>query len=272
MWYREAGSRENPSILLLHGYPTSSNMFRNLIPLLASNFHVVAPDLPGFGFTTVDCHYEYTFDNLANTVHDFVSAVGLSKYIIYIFDYGSPVGLRLALKDPSAVNGIIVQNGNAYEEGLDDRFWAPLKSYWMKDKTDEECSRLLKDYVKNPENIMCQYLDGVEDPLKLDPSAYTLDIALFEKSKAPDIQVRLFYDYKHNVEMYPKFQEYFRTYKPSTIVLWGKNDRIFTPEGAMAYLKDIKTASLKFYDTGHFALETHVDNIAEDILEFFNNL
>ncbi|CEP64907.1 epoxide hydrolase LALA0_S14e01948g [Lachancea lanzarotensis] len=271
VWYREAGSRNKPTILLLHGYPTSSNMFRNLIPLIATHFHVVSPDLPGFGFTTVDEDYTYTFDNLATTIFHFVKSIGLSKYIVYLFDYGSPVGLRLALKDPSAVLGLIIQNGNAYEEGLDDRFWGPLKDYWRSDQQNPLFLDQLKSFVKDSKNITCQYYDGVSNPEIVDPSGYTLDIALMARPNQSDIQVKLFYDYKNNVTMYTEFQEFFRSCDIPVLIVWGKNDVIFTVAGAEAYKRDLKNVTLRFYDTGHFALETHVTEIAHEIIQAFGS-
>ncbi|SCU89037.1 LAME_0E02014g1_1 [Lachancea meyersii CBS 8951] len=269
VWYREAGSKSESTILLLHGYPTSSNMFRNLIPLLASKFHVIAPDLPGFGFTTVKDDYSYTFENLSKTIYDFVASVGISKYILYIFDYGSPVGLRLALKSPTSVVGLIVQNGNAYEEGLDDRFWAPLKEYWKKDQDDQHYVETLKAFVEDPENIRCQYYDGVSRPEIVDPSGYILDTALFERRNESEIQVELFHDYQKNVALYPQFQEFLRSRNIPVLVVWGKNDIIFTCAGAEAYTRDATNVTLKFYDTGHFALETHCAEIADEIIDVF---
>ncbi|SCU87844.1 LANO_0D00254g1_1 [Lachancea nothofagi CBS 11611] len=244
-------------------------MFRNLIPLIATHFHVISPDLPGFGFTTVSKDYIYTFNNLTTTIFNFVKAISLSKYILYIFDYGSPVGLRLALKDPSSVSGLIVQNGNAYEEGLDDRFWDPLREYWRSDQNNLMFLEKLEGFVQDPKNVTCQYYDGVPNPEIVDPSGYTLDIALIERPNQPDIQVKLFYDYKNNVAMYPKFQEFFRSCDFPVLVAWGKNDIIFTAAGAEAYKKDLKNVTLRFYDTGHFALETHASEIAHDIIQLF---
>ncbi|SCU88880.1 LADA_0E12552g1_1 [Lachancea dasiensis] len=269
VWYREAGSQHDPTILLLHGYPTSSNMFRNLIPLIASKFHVVAPDFPGFGFTTVSPDFDYTFENIAKTIDSFVKKIGLSKYLLYIFDYGSPVGFRLALMNPNSVIFLVVQNGNAYEEGLDDRFWAPLRDYWGKDQQDPQMLKALKGFVEDPKNIKSQYYDGVPRPETVDPTGCTLDIALLKRPNQSTVQVKLFHDYQTNVAMYPKFQEFLRTHSIPILVVWGTNDSIFTLAGAKAYARDASDVILRLYDTGHFALETHCDEIAREILEVF---
>ncbi|KAM3163153.1 AB hydrolase-1 domain-containing protein [Lachancea thermotolerans] len=269
LWYWEAGAKTRPAILLLHGYPTSSNMFRDLIPLIAPHFHVLAPDLPGFGFTTVNDNYTYTFDNLAETILKFTKAIGLSKYIIYIFDYGLPVGLRLALREPSSVIGLIVQNGNAYEEGLDNRFWGPLKEYWKTDEGNPQLVNQLKSFVDDPNNISRQYYEGVSNSESIDPSGYTLGIALLRRPEQSNIQVKLFYDYQKNVELYPKFQEYLKTTDFPVLIVWGKNDAIFTCDGAEAYKRDAKNAIVKFFDTGHFALETHAVEISNQIIQHY---
>ena len=269
VFYREAGNAANPAILLLHGYPTTSHMYRNLIPLLAPHFYVVAPDLPGFGFTDVPDNYVYTFDNLANTIHSFTKKINLKKFVIYIFDYGSPIGFRLALKDSSSITGIVSQNGNAYLEGIDDRFWGPIKQYWATgNQKDPKWSKALIEAIEDPSNIINQYLEGVKDIEQVDPLAYELDIALFKRPGTPAVQLELFYDYKKNIEKYPQFQEYLRTSKVPVLLVWGKNDIIFNVAGADAFKKDVKNLRISNVDSGHFALETHLDEIAQEIIGF----
>ena len=266
IFYREAGSRSAPTILLLHGFPTSSHMFRNLIPALAKHYHVVAPDLPGFGFSiTPDRNtVRYNFENLAKVIGKFTETIGLKRFAIYVFDYGAPVGLRLALAHPERITAIISQNGNAYEEGLSEG-WNPIQKYW---KEPTEANRnALREFLK-PEATKWQYTHGVADVQKVAPESYTLDSALLARPGNDEIQLDLFLDYASNVALYPKFQEYFRSKRPPLLAVWGKNDPFFLPPGAEAFKRDNPNAEVKLFDTGHFALETHVEEIAHEILDF----
>jgi len=260
VFYREAGQPDAPVILLLHGFPTSSHMFRDLIPHLAGKYRVVAPDLAGFGFTTVPParNYRYTFDQLAETTRAFVEALGLKRYAIYVFDYGAPVGYRLALAHPERVSAIISQNGNAYEDGLSDA-WNPIQRYWQ--APTRENRDALRGFL-TLEGTRGQYTTGVSHPERIAPESYTLDQALLDRPGNADIQLDLFLDYASNVKLYPAFQAYFRSAKPPTLAIWGKNDPFFIPPGAEAYRRDNPNASVQLLDTGHFALETHVSEIA----------
>ena len=264
MFYRESGPADAPVILLLHGYPSSSHMFRELIPRLATRYRVIAPDFPGFGFTTVptERNYKYSFDALAHTVLEFTNAMKLERYALYIFDYGAPVGLRLALAHPERVTAIISQNGNAYEEGLGDA-WDPIRRYWA--TPSEENRETLRREVLTLAVTRWQYTEGVHDPQTVAPESYTLDQALLERPGIEDIQLDLYLDYASNLKLYPKFQAYFREFKPPLLAIWGKNDVFFIPPGAEAYRRDNPNATVQFLDTGHFALETHVDEIAAAI-------
>src|SRR5882724_9135293 len=266
IFYREAGFATAPTILLLHGFPTSSHMFRNLIPQLSENYHVVAPDLPGFGFTESPDRkkFRYTFENLAKVIDGFTQSIGLARYAIYVFDYGAPVGLRLALTHPERVTAVISQNGNAYEEGLS-QGWNPIQKYW-KEPTPENRAAL-RDFLK-PEATKWQYVHGVQDESQVAPESYELDSALLARPGNDEIQLDLFLDYASNVALYPKFQEYFRTKQPSLLAVWGKNDPFFLPPGAEAFKRDNPNAEVHFYDTGHFALETHHQEIAGAIRDF----
>ena len=267
VFYREAGPKTAPAMLLLHGFPTSSHMFRTLIPTLADSYHVIAPDLPGFGFTNVpaDLRYAYTFANLADTIALFTEALGLNSYAIYVFDYGAPVGFRLALRNPERIRAIISQNGNAYEEGLNPEGWSPVQAYW-KNPTPEN-RNALRAFLE-PEATKWQYTHGVADPSLIAPESFTLDQALLARPGNADIQLDLFSDYQSNVVLYPSFQEYFRTSKPPLLAVWGRNDPFFLPAGAEAYQRDIPEAEVHLFDTGHFALETHGQEIAERIRNF----
>ena len=266
IFYREAGPENAPTLLLLHGFPTSSNMFRNLIPRLATSFHVVAPDYPGFGQSSMPSHqdFAYTFENLSNVVEQLVEKLGLTNYSLYVMDYGAPVGYRLALRRPDRVQALIVQNGNAYDEGLLE-FWDPIKKYW-KDPTTEnrEAIRFLVD----PKSTRWQYENGVTDRTLLDPTTWTLDQVGLDRPGNAEIQLDLFYDYRTNVPLYPEFQAFFRQYQPPTLIVWGKNDFIFPPEGAAPYARDLRNVETHLLDTGHFALETHGEEIASRIEEF----
>ncbi len=266
IFYREAGPKDAPTILLLHGFPTSSNMFRNLIPRLATSFHVVAPDYPGFGLSSMPDHkqYAYTFENLTNVVEQLVEKLKLTSYSLYVFDYGAPIGYRLALRHPERVKALIVQNGNAYDEGLL-KFWDPIKEYW-KDPSPEK--RQAIHFLVEPKATRWQYENGVADHTLLDPTTWTLDQAGMDRPGNADIQLDLFLSYGSNVPLYPKFQEFFRKYQPPTLIVWGKNDFIFPPEGAAPYPRDLKTVETHLLDAGHFALETHGVEIAHRIKEF----
>ncbi|MEO6911794.1 MAG: alpha/beta hydrolase [Edaphobacter sp.] len=260
VFYREAGPSDAPVVLLLHGFPTSSFQYRDLIPRLADRYRVIAPDLPGFGFTEVPAErgYKYTFDALAHTIEQFTDALNLKRYAIYVFDYGAPVGLRLAMAHPERITAIVSQNGNAYEEGLGDA-WVPLKKYW-KSPTPENREALRP--VLALEGIRWQYTHGVPDPGAIAPEGYTLDVALIGRPGNADIQLDLFLDYANNVKLYPAFQEYFRKAKPPLLAIWGKNDPFFIPPGAQAFRRDNPNATVQLLDTGHFALESHVEEIA----------
>ena len=266
IFYREAGELNAPAVLLLHGFPTSSHMFRDLIPLLADRYHLIAPDLPGFGFTEAPrcTEFKYTFENLAGVIDDFTQAVGLDRYAIYIFDYGAPVGFRLALKHPERITAIISQNGNAYVEGLSDG-WNPIQKYW---KEPTEANRAALRAFLTPEMTKLQYMHGVKDETRMAPESYTLDSALLARPGNDDIQLDLFLDYANNVALYPKFQDYFRARRPPLLAVWGNTDPFFLPAGAKAFTRDNPDAEVHFYDTGHFALETHVREIASAIREF----
>ena len=266
IFYRESGPANAPAILLLHGFPTSSHMFRNLIPELADRYHVVAPDLPGFGFSEAPdrSKYRYTFQQLAKTMTAFTQVAGLDRFAIYVFDYGAPVGFRLALAHPERITAIISQNGNAYEEGLSEG-WNPIRKYW---KEPTEQNRLALRAFLTLEATKGQYMYGVRDESLIAPEAYELDSALLARPGHDDIQLDLFLDYASNVALYPKFQEYFRTNRPPLLAVWGKNDPFFVPAGAQAYRRDIPDAKIQFLDTGHFAVETHVVEIASAMKEF----
>jgi pimeloyl-ACP methyl ester carboxylesterase len=264
VFYREAGSSGAPKLLLLHGFPTSSHMFRNLIPLLADRFHIVAPDLPGFGQSDMPDKAN-TFDQIADTIDRFTETVGFDRFAIYVFDYGAPTGFRLAVKHPERITAIISQNGNAYEEGLSEG-WNPIQAYW---KDPSQANReALRSFLK-PETTAWQYTHGVPDPTRVSPDGYSLDSFYMLRPGMADVQLDLMGDYQSNVALYPVFQEYFRTHKPALLAAWGKNDPFFLPPGAEAFKRDIPNATVRLFDTGHFALETHAPEIAAAILEFF---
>jgi len=267
VFYRAAGDPSAPVILLLHGFPSSSFMFRELIPRLATDYRVIAPDLPGFGFTEVPAErkYVYSFAGLASTIDAFTQALKLDRYAIYVFDYGAPTGFRLAMAHPERVAAIVSQNGNAYEEGLGDA-WAPIRKYWA--EPTPENRDVIRKNVLTLEGTRWQYTHGVADPESVPPESYTLDTALFERPGNKDIQLDLFLDYASNVKLYPKFQEYFRKSKPPLMAIWGKNDPFFIPAGAEAFRKDLPNAKVQFLDTGHFAIETDVVEIASAMKEF----
>jgi pimeloyl-ACP methyl ester carboxylesterase len=267
IFYRETGDPQKPVVLLLHGFPTSSHMFRNLIPQLADDYHVIAPDLPGFGFSDAPDHdkFQYSFENVAKVMGDFVLQLGLERFAVYIFDYGAPTGLRMALRFPGRISAIISQNGNAYEEGLS-KDWAPVQAYW-ENPTHENREALRK--LQTLETTRWQYYHGVTHPEeRIAPEANLLDQALLDRPQSAEIQLDLIGDYKTNVALYPKFQEFFRKYQPPTLAVWGKNDPFFLPAGAEAYRKDNPSARVVLYDTGHFALETHAAEIGAEIRAF----
>jgi len=267
VFYRAAGDATAPVVLLLHGFPASSFMFRDLIPRLATDYRVVAPDLPGFGFTEVPAgrHYVYSFDALAVTIERFAEALHLDRYAIYVFDYGAPVGFRLAMAHPDRVTAIVSQNGNAYEEGLGDA-WGPIRTYWAAPSAKNRAT--LRKNILTPEGTRWQYTHGVANPETVAPESYTLDAALLERRGNKEIQLDLFLDYASNVKLYPSFHEYFRKAAPPLLAIWGKNDPFFIPAGAEAFRKDLPHATVQFLDTGHFALETHVVEIAEAMRNF----
>lgn len=269
VFYREAGAASAPVVLLLHGFPTSSFQYRELIPRLARRYRVVAPDLPGFGFTKVAAqrNYKYSFDALARTILAFTEALQLKRYALYVFDYGAPTGFRLAMAHPERVTAIVSQNGNAYEEGLGDA-WGPIRKYWAQPTAENR--EVIRKNILTLEGTRWQYTYGVKDPDCVPPESYTLDAALLERPGNKDIQLDLFLDYATNVKLYPKFQEYFRKSKPPLLAIWGKNDPFFIPPGAEAFRKDLPNAKVQFLETGHFALETHVVEIAAAINEFFD--
>ncbi|HGE8465235.1 alpha/beta hydrolase [Serratia nevei] len=268
MFYREAGNRNAPTVLLLHGYAASSFMYRNLIPMLADKYHVIAPDLPGFGFTEAPPRgqYAYTFDQLAKTIDQLTVQLKLERYAIQVFDYGAPVGWRLAVAHPSRVSAIISQNGNAYEEGLG-QGWAPIQRYW------EDPSKANRDALNEfptPASIKWQYLEGVPDQTLVAPDAIALESFLVSRPGNADVQLDLLLDYASNVAKYPEFQAYFRKHQPPLLAVWGKNDPFFLPEGAEAWKRDIPNADVRFYDTGHLALETHGAEIGVVIRDFLD--
>jgi len=267
VFYREAGDPARPTLLLLHGYPTSSVMFRDLIPLLADDFHVIAPDLPGFGQTDMPSarEFDYTFDRLAEVIDKFVEQLGLGTFGIYVQDYGSPVGFRLALKRPDQVRAIVSQNGNAYEEGLVPEFWAPLREFWANwtPATEAPVAAAITD-----EATRWQYLHGETDPELVSPDAITLDIKLLERPGAREVQLQLFHDYRTNPPSYPAWQAFLRDRHPGVLAVWGRNDQIFGPDGARAFAKDVPDAEIHLLDAGHFALETQAATVADLIRDF----
>jgi pimeloyl-ACP methyl ester carboxylesterase len=266
VFYREAGAAGAPALLLLHGFPSASHMFRDLIPLLADRFHIVAPDLPGFGQSDMPARskFTYTFDNVAGVIDRFTEVVGLRRFAVYVFDYGAPTGFRIAAKHPDRITGIISQNGNAYEEGLSEG-WTPIRAYW------QEPSQSNRDALRSfltPETTRWQYVHGVADETTVSPDGLSLDNLYLARPGADEVQLDLFGDYKSNVALYPTFQNYFRTHKPPFLAAWGRNDPFFLPAGAEAFKRDIPGAVVRFFDTGHFALETHAGEIAAAIGDF----
>jgi len=263
IFYREAGAVGAPKLLLLHGFPSAGHMFRDLIPLLADRFHIVAPDLPGFGNSDMPSR-DHSFDQIAARIDRFTTIIGFNRYAIYVFDYGAPTGFRLAVKHPDRITAIVSQNGNAYEEGLSDG-WNPIRAYWQ--DPSQVNREALRAFLK-PETTIWQYTHGVTDPTTVSPDGYSLDNFYLTRPGAADVQLDLLGDYKTNVALYPTFQKYFRTHKPPFIALWGKNDPFFLPPGAEAFKRDMPDAVVHFLDTGHFALETHATEIAATIRDF----
>lgn len=266
LFYREAGPADAPTVVLLHGFPTSSNMYRNLIPALATRYRVIAPDYPGFGHSAFPARdkFEYSFARYADLADKLLADLRADKYALYVMDYGAPVGFRLALQHPERVTALVVQNGNAYTEGLTE-FWDPIKAYWASGSTSD---RDVLRVATTPAAIREQYLDGVKDPTRVDPTAWLLDQALLDRPGNVEIQLDLFYDYRNNVALYPQFQKFFRERKPPTLIAWGQNDKYFGIEGARAYLRDLPEAEFHLLDTGHFALEDQGERIASLMLDF----
>jgi pimeloyl-ACP methyl ester carboxylesterase len=266
VFYREAGPADAPMLLLLHGFPSAGHMFRDLIPQLASRFHVIAPDLPGFGQSDMPSRekFHYTFDNIAGVIDRFTEVAGLHRFAVYLFDYGAPTGFRLAVRHPERITAIISQNGNAYEEGLSEG-WNPIRAYW--ENASPANRQALRSFLA-PETTVWQYTHGVPDPTAVSPDGYSLDNYYLSRPGAHELQLDLFGDYKSNVALYPTFQKYFRTHKPPFLAVWGKNDPFFLPAGAEAFKRDIPDAVVRFFDTGHFALETHAEEIAAAIRKF----
>ena len=266
IFYREAGRSDAPIVLLLHGFPSSSFQYRELMPRLADKYRVIAPDLPGFGFTEVPeaRNYTYTFDALAQTILAFTDALKLTRYALYVFDYGAPTGFRLAMARPERVTAIVSQNGNAYEEGLG-HSWAPIQRYWR--EPSEEIRGMIRKAL-NAEGMKREYYTGIPERYEIAPESYTLDAALLARPGNVEIQLDLFLDYANNVKLYPKFHEYFRAHKPPLLAIWGMHDTYFIPAGAKAFQRDIPEAEVQLLDTGHFALETHVEEIATAMRAF----
>jgi pimeloyl-ACP methyl ester carboxylesterase len=269
IFYREAGEQNAESILLLHGFPSAGHMFRDLIPLLADRFHVIAPDLPGFGQSDMPPRdkFAYTFANIATVMGRFTEIVKLDRFAMYVFDYGSPVGLRVALEHPERVTAIISQNGNAYEDGLSDG-WNPIRTYW---KDPSQANRDALRMLLTPETTYWQYTHGTTDTMLVSPDGYSLDDFYLARPGADDVQLDLILDYANNVALYPAFQAYFKTQQPRLLAVWGKNDPFFLPAGAEAFKRDIPSADVRFFETGHFALETHADEIGQTIVDFLSS-
>jgi pimeloyl-ACP methyl ester carboxylesterase len=266
IFYREAGSKDGPVLLLLHGFPSASHMFRDLIPRLSDRFRVIAPDLPGFGQSDMPerAKFDYTFDNIARVIDRFTEVIGLPRFAVYVFDYGAPTGFRLAMRHPERITAIVSQNGNAYAEGLSEG-WNPIRAYWQ---DPSPANREALRAFLTPETTVWQYTHGVADTSAVSPDGYSLDNFYLARPGADEVQLDLFGDYKSNVALYPEFQAYFRQHRPRFLAAWGKNDPFFLPAGAEAFKRDIPGAEVRFFDTGHFALETHCDEIAAAIRDF----
>jgi pimeloyl-ACP methyl ester carboxylesterase len=266
IFYRESGASDAPKLLLLHGFPSAGHMFRDLIPLLADRFHVIAPDLPGFGQSDMPprSQFKYTFDHIARVIDRFTEVLGFDRFALYVFDYGAPTGFRLATWHPERITAIISQNGNAYEEGLSDG-WNPIRTYWKDPSTANR--NALRAFLA-PETTRWQYTHGVPDASGVSPDGLSLDNFYLARPGADEVQLDLFGDYRSNISLYPAFQDYFRTHQPPFLAVWGKHDPFFLPAGASAFKRDIPHADVRFYDTGHFALETHAGPIALAMREF----
>lgn len=268
IFYREAGPADAPALLLLHGFPSASHMFRDLIPLLADRFHLVAPDLPGFGQSDMPARgtFAYTFDRIADVMDRFTETIGLQRFALYVFDYGAPTGFRMAAKHPDRILAIVSQNGNAYEEGLSEG-WKPIRAYWQ--EPSKANRKALRAFL-SPQTTRWQYTHGVADGTTVSPDGQSLDNFYLARPGAAEVQLDLFGDYKSNVALYPAFHNYFRTYQPRLLAVWGKNDPFFLPPGAEAFRRDLPEAVVRFLDTGHFALETHAGEIAQAIRDFMH--
>jgi len=268
VFYREAGARNAPKLLLLHGFPSAGHMFRDLIPLLADRYHIIAPDLPGFGQSDMPARseFKYTFDNIARVIDRFTEVVGFDRFALYVFDYGAPTGFRLAVWHPERITAIVSQNGNAYEEGLSDG-WNPIRAYWEDPSATNR--NALRAFL-SPETMRWQYTHGVPDAAYVSPDGMSLDSFYLARAGADEVQLDLFGDYQSNVSLYPAFQDYFRTHKPPFLAVWGKHDPFFLPAGANAFKRDMPRADVRFFDTGHFALETHAEPIALAMREFLS--
>jgi pimeloyl-ACP methyl ester carboxylesterase len=266
IFYREARNPGAAKLLLLHGFPSASHMFRELIPLLAGKFDIIAPDLPGFGQSEMPKRekFLYTFENIARVMERFTEIVGFDRFALYVFDYGAPTGFRMAVRHPERITAIISQNGNAYEEGLSDG-WTPVRAYW--ENASLENRNALRAFL-TPETTSWQYTHGAPDPTMVSPDGRSLDNHYLARPEADEIQLDLLGDYKSNVALYPSFQRYFRTHQPPLLAAWGKNDPFFLPSGAEAFKRDVPEATVRFFDTGHFALETHCAEIAKAISDF----
>src|SRR5215813_4205664 len=267
IFYREAGPANAPTLILLHGFPTSSHMFRNLIPALADKYHIVAPDYPGYGQSSMPSvsEFDYTFDNLADVMDSFIQQIGAERYSLYVMDYGAPVGFRIAVRHPERVQTFIVQNGNAYDEGLRD-FWKPFRDYWS-DRSEANV-KVMRNSLLTLDATHWQYTNGVQNLELINPENWLVDQTLMERPGNKDIQLALFYSYGSNPPLYPKWQEYFRKYQPPMLIVWGKNDYIFPAEGAYPYRRDLKNVDFHLLNTGHFALEEEGDTIARHIRSF----
>ncbi|WP_433888122.1 alpha/beta fold hydrolase [Streptomyces sp. CA-111067] len=269
VFYREAGAPDAPTLLLLHGFPSSSHMFRDLIPLLADRFHIVAPDLPGFGRSAMPARedFAYTFEHLTDVIDRLTEVLGLDRFAMYVFDYGAPVGFRIATRHPERISAIVTQNGNAYEDGLSDA-WSPVQAYW---KEPSAANREAIRTMVRPETTVWQYEHGVPDGTRVSPDGYGLDNHYLARDGAEEIQLDLMLDYATNVALYPAFQDYFRSSRPRLLAVWGRNDPFFLPAGAEAFRRDLPDADIRFVDTGHFALETHAEEIATAIRDFLTS-
>lgn len=270
IFYRESGPKDAPTVLLLHGFPTSSHMYRNLIPILNKNYRVIAPDFPGFGYSDApeSTTFKYTFDNLTRYIQGLIDALGLKRFAIQVFDYGAPIGFRLAVNNPEKITGIITQNGNAYEEGLSDA-WQPIQKYWAE---PTQANRQGIRTMVSADTTQWQYLTGVKDSTLIAPESYTLDQYFLDRAGNAEAQLDLFRDYANNVAMYPVIHAYFKRHQPALLAVWGDKDPFFLPAGAWAYKDDLPNAIIKLYDTGHFALETHVHEIGAEVLNFLEKL